>query len=163
MTVKFDLPFPAEVQLHIDGYIRSDVVLTPGSVEFNAVDQGEKAEKAIDIEYAGRNDWRVVDVRTTNPHLEAELVETKRAGGQVGYRLLVRLQKDASPGYLNEQLTIVTNDAKLPTFPLEVTGKVTSAVTVSPSPLFLGTLKPGQKVIKRIVVRRQETVSNSGR
>ncbi len=153
LTVRIDQPFPAEVQLRIDGYIRSDVVLDPGSIELGTIEQGRPGERTIKVLYAGRPDWQIIDVRTTNPHLEAELVETKRGAGEVGYDLLVRLRGDAPVGYLNEQLTVVTNDQRLKTFPVDVSGKVESDITVSPSPMFFSPLAPGATTTKQLVVR----------
>ena len=40
LTVTIDKPFYAEMQLQIRGYIRSDVVVEPGSVQFGPIDQG---------------------------------------------------------------------------------------------------------------------------
>jgi len=153
VTVRFDQPFPAEVQLRIDGYIRSDVVLHPGSVEFGSVRQGEPAEKHLEVTYAGRNDWQIVDIRTTNPYLEAELAEKRRGNGEVAYDMLIRLRPEAPVGYINEQLTIVTNDQRLTTFPLDVSGKVESEITVSPSPLYFSPIAPGDKITKQLVIR----------
>jgi len=153
VTVRFDQPFPAEVQLRVEGYIRSDVVLNPGSVEFGSVRQGEVAEQRLEVLYAGRNDWQIVDIRTTNPYLEAELAEKRRGGGEVAYDMLIRLRPDAPPGYINEQLTVVTNDLRLKTFPLDVSGRVESEITVSPSPLYFSPIAPGDKITKQLVIR----------
>src|SRR5687767_13594116 len=62
VTVTFDKPFYAEVQVQVGGYIRSDVVLDPGFVDFGAVDQGSGADKTLVINYAGRDTWQIIDV-----------------------------------------------------------------------------------------------------
>ncbi len=46
IDVEFDKPFPAEVQLHIHCYIRTDVVLDPGSVHLRAA-QGHAAQQRV--------------------------------------------------------------------------------------------------------------------
>lgn len=153
LTVTLDKPFPAEVQLHVSAYIRRDVVFTPGSVQFGSVDLGQTAEKTIDVAYAGRDDWRIVDVRSANPHFEVELTEKERGGGRVHYSMVVRLTGDAPSGYLLDQLLIVTNDRNMTTIPLAVEGRVVSPLTVSPGSLVLGVLSPGQTVTKQLVVR----------
>ena len=38
LTVSIDQPFPAEVQLHVRGFIRNDVVVEPGSVQVGSID-----------------------------------------------------------------------------------------------------------------------------
>lgn len=153
LTVTFDQPFYAEVQLQVSGYIRSDIVLEPGGVEFGSVDQGSTAEQKIKINYAGRGDWSIVEVKSGSPYLEAEVTETARGRGQVSYELTARLLPEAPAGYIKQQLVLVTNDRRAAEVPVDVEGRVVSALTVSPASLFLGTLKPGQKVTKQVVVQ----------
>ena len=40
ITVTIDKPYYAEVQLQVKGYIRTDVLVEPGSVQFPSIDQG---------------------------------------------------------------------------------------------------------------------------
>ncbi|MFO0896775.1 MAG: DUF1573 domain-containing protein [Pirellulales bacterium] len=152
LTVTFDKPFYAEVQLTVAGYIRSDVVLSPGGIEFGSVDQGSPAEKKVGIQYAGRADWKILELKSANPHLKAEFVETSRGNGQVGYDLVVKLNDDAPAGYLKEELTLITSDARGKEIPVLVEGRVLPEISVNPASLFVGTVQPGQKVTKQLVV-----------
>jgi hypothetical protein len=152
VTVTIDQPYFAEVQLQIAGYIRSDVVLSPGAVELGSVDQGKTAEKKIKVHYAGRDDWRITGVKSANPSLDATATEVSRGGGQVVYELAVRLKEGAPVGYVKEQLTVLTNDRRATSFPVDVQGKVVPELSVASS-LMLGTLNPGQQVKKQIVVK----------
>ncbi len=156
LTVTLDRPFPAEVQLHVSAYIRRDVVFAPGAVQFGSVEQGRPAIKVIDVSYAGRDDWRIVDVRSANPNFEVELTEKERGGGRVAYSMLVRLDSQAPSGYLLDQLSIITNDQNMTTIPLAVEGRIVSPLTVSPGSLVLGVLAPGQTVTKQLVIRANE-------
>lgn len=153
LTVTFDKPFYAEVQLNVSGYIRSDVVFNPGEVDFGTIRPGGTAEKKVEVNYAGRSDWQITGIKTAHDYLEAEVVETKREGGQVAYELVVKLKDNAPKGYLNEQVMLLTNDRKSDRMPIEITGRIAADLTVSPSSLSLGTLRPGQKVTKKLVVR----------
>lgn len=153
ITVTIDQPFYAEVQLHVTGYIRSDVVFHPGSVQFASVKQGSPAESRVAINYAGRPDWQILEVRSANPHLSGEVVETNRGNGQVGYELLVHLDSKAPAGYLQDHLVLVTNDRNSTQVPVPVEAKVEAGITVSPSSLFMGVVQPGQKVTKPLVIR----------
>jgi hypothetical protein len=156
ITVVFDRPYYAEVQLVVNGYIRSDVVFEPGVVTFGDVRQFNTAEKQIKVNYAGRRDWRIVDVRSANHHFEVELTETRRSGGRVGYDMLIRLLPDAPSGHFQDQLTLITDDSLRQAIPLPVSGNVVSPLTVSPASLFLGILEPGETVTKPLVVRGAE-------
>jgi hypothetical protein len=153
LTVTLGDPYAAQVQLRVSGFIRGDVVLNPASVNFGRVRQGSPAERTIDVSYAGRNDWKIADVRSASEYLQAELKETRRGGGLVDYRLTVRLKEGAPQGYLSDQLSLVTNDSQGNRIPLDVEGKVESDLTVNPSPLVFGTVKAGEQVSKKIVVR----------
>lgn len=156
ITVVFDKPQYAEVQLEVSGYIRSDVVLEPGEANFGEVDQAQQAETTLQITYAGRADWKIVDVRSANEHLEVDLTETARATGRVTYDMLVRLKPDAPAGHFHDELSIITDDARLKSIPVLVQGNVVSPLTVSPAALFLGVLQPGQSVTKQLIVRGKQ-------
>ena len=156
ITVTIDKPYFAEVQLTVSGYIRSDVVIKPGSVEFGEVELGTPAEKKLSIIYAGREDWKIVDVRSDSGHLQAAMTETKRGGGRVAYDLVVRLKEDAPAGYINEQLILVTNDQRNTKIPLMAVGRVLSPVTVSPAALAMGVVESGHQVTKQLVVRAKK-------
>jgi len=156
ITVTIDQPYFAEVQLEVKGHIRTDIVINPGQVQFGDIDHGTGAERTITLEYAGRDDWKITDVRSANDHYEVSMKETKRGGGKVGYSLTVRLKDTAPVGFLNDSLILVTNDRRSRQFPVAVAGKVVSPVSVSPASLQLGTLKPGQQVTKRLIVRSKK-------
>jgi Protein of unknown function (DUF1573) len=156
LTVVFDKPFYAEVQVHVSGYIRSDIVLNPGSVQLGAVDQGTPVEKHIQLSYAGRDDWQVMGVKSGSPYLEASVGKPERRSGQVTYDLAVKLKDDAPSGPIHEQLVLVTNDFRSPEFPVDVEGRVVSELTVIPSSLLLGVLHPGDKVTKRMVIKSKK-------
>ena len=53
VTVTFDQPQYAVVKIPVKVYIRTDVVLTPGSINFGAVDHGAAQERKIELTYAG--------------------------------------------------------------------------------------------------------------
>lgn len=153
ITVTFDKPFHAEVQLHVRGYIRSDVVLHPGSVQMGRVDQGQPARQKVAVTYAGRRNWQILEVKSANPHLAGEAVETRRSGGQVAYELTVYLDAEAPAGYLRDHLVLVTNDRRSREIPVPVEGVVQAGIVVNPTSLFMGVVQPGQKVTKQLVVR----------
>ena len=149
-----------EVQLHAYAYIRSDVVLEPGSVRFGSVPHGTGVPpKKVSISYAGQSDWKIVRAESGDPHLDLELVETGRHLGQVGwqvsYDLLVGLKADAPVGYLRDPVMLVTNDrdqnaTRVVVF---VEGAVTPTLSAKPSPLMLGLINPGQAVERTLMVR----------
>ncbi len=155
ITVTIDKPQYAQVQLNVKVDIFSDVLLKPSSVAFGGVPQGSSAERTISAQYAGRSDWRIVEVRSGTPHLTGMVTETARQGGRITYDLNVVLAKDAPIGYLSEFVWLITNDPQTKHIPVPVEGQVVGPVSVSPASLFFGVVQPGQSVTKQIVVRGQ--------
>lgn len=152
VTVVFDKPYYAEVQLSVEGYIRSDVVFDPGEVNFGEVDQFSVGQRKLTVNYAGRSDWKITDVRSGNEYLEVDLSETSRGGGRVSYEMHVYLSEGAPSGYFQDRLDIVT-DEEGSVIPVRVQGSVVSPLSVSPASLLLGNLAPGQTVKKQLIVR----------
>lgn len=153
ITVTFDKPFPAEVQLHSKAFIRKDVVLTPGSVDFGEVEERQVKEQVVQVDYAGRDNWKILEVRSDNPHVRGEVVERHRGGGLVGYDLKVTVDDSAPVGSFHEHIMLLTDDSQLRQVPVPINGRVVSGITVTPQSLFMGVAQPGQKLSKTIVVR----------
>jgi len=156
LTVTIDKPFYAEVQIRVTGYIRTDVVLDPPAVDFGSVAEGEAGEQRIAIAYAGRSDWKILDLKNTSALVDAQVVETSRGAGRVNYELIVKLKPDAPAGYLKDQLLLVTNDRRETEIPVDLEGRIAPALSVTPSSLFLGVVNPGKKVNKQLVVRAKQ-------
>src|SRR6478752_5428043 len=142
-----------EAQLRVDGNIRGDIVFTPGAVKFDSIDQGTKSEQKVEVTYAGRSNWKIVDVRGASEGIEVELTQTQRYSGRVAYDVLVRLKDTAAPGYFNDQLVLVTNDEDNPRIPIYVGGRIVPQISVSPESLLLGDVAQGQQISKKIIVR----------
>jgi len=153
VTVVIDQPYYTEVQLPIDGYIRSDIVFNPGLVSFGSFGIGSKETQEVEVAYAGRDDWEVVDVQSASPHFNAELKETRRDLGRVNYKLVVETKGSSPVGYFTEHLILVTNDVRATQVPIRVEGNVVADLQISPASIYLGQVDLGQSVKKTIVVR----------
>jgi len=153
LTVVIDQPFYAEVQLPDRGFIRTDVEVQPGSVQFYSIDQGIGYKQTVAINYGGgREDWQILNVKSANPHITAKAVETGRNYGRATYQLEVYVDNSMPAGYMNDHLMLVTNDGAGQQIPVLVEGRVTPGISVSPAALFMGVVQPGQKVTKKLVV-----------
>ena len=146
------------VQLHVSGYIRPDVVLTPGIVEFGSVAEGQSVVRTVLLEYAGRNDWALVKVERTNPFVHARAEEVKRERGEIAYRIAVTLKDNAPIGYVRDALRFTTNEispgTNTPTeIVLPIQGVVMSPIHAKPSPFMVGIVTVGENVSKNIIVR----------
>jgi hypothetical protein len=143
-----------EVRIPLKVYIRTDVVFTPGSANFGAIDLGAGSEKKMSIAYAGRNDWQILRVESPKPYIEGAAVLMSRPNtGLVNYDLKVILKPDAPAGAFREELVLITDDQANPRVPLLVEGRVEPDIVVSPELLALGSMSAGQSKTMSLVVR----------
>ena len=154
LTVTFGPPYRAQVQLRVHGNIRGDVVFSPGALQFGDVQEGVKTERSLNVNFAGRDSWQIIDVTNDNDNFEVELKELSRGLGKVSYNLLVRLKDNVPAGYIKDQLTVVTNDPRKDSqrIPLFVEGRIVPEISVTPSNLVLGDVVSGTTSTKKIVV-----------
>ena len=156
LVVSFDAPLVAEVRIPITAYIRTDVVLTPGSAAFGTVDQTSGGQVRIDVAYAGRDTWQIRSVKTNSDLLDVQKVETRRGNGRVNYDLVVSVKSGAPAGPFREQIVLLTDDANSPQVPVLVEGTIEADITVTPGVLALGELSPGETKSVRVVIRGRE-------
>ena len=146
LTVVIDQPYPAVVELHDRGYIRSDVTFEPGSVQIGSLDQGTPFDQSVTVNYSGGNgDWNVQEVKSSNPHISAQAVETARAYGQTSYEIKVHVAQNCARRIPHRPFDV--GDQRRPNIriPLPVEGQVVAGVSVSPAALFIGVVQPVKK------------------
>ncbi|HEY0980481.1 hypothetical protein [Schlesneria sp.] len=142
-------------RIYAEGYIRSDVVLQPGSVNFGSVDPEKGAEQTLTVSYAGRNNWTLTSAKFNSPHLVAEIVEKSRANGNVNYDLIVKLKPTAPIGALRDQMMLVTDDVNNPQIPVQVEARIEPEIVVTEANF--GTLTPGKPKEIQVLVRSTKT------
>jgi hypothetical protein len=152
LTVVIDQPQYTEVQLRVDGYIRRDMVVNPGSVDFGKVTAGETVEKRVSVAYAGRGDWQILAIESPRSYVTTEVIQKNRSGTRVDYELVVKMTEGASLGFLRDELVLQTNDRSMPRVPLLMTAQVESQLTVAPATISLATMKPGEDKSMRLIV-----------
>jgi hypothetical protein len=155
LTLIIDRPRYAEVDLNLSCFIRGDVTLNPGQLEFGAVQRTAGKSIAVTLSYVGTMpNWGIVKSQHTSHHLAARVQEQSRsADGHVQYTVTASLKPTVSPGIFKDVIRLETNDPSVQTIPISVTANVQSAVAVAPSILSLGSVKPGAVITKRVHIR----------
>lgn len=154
LTVTFDQPYYAEVQLQIRALVHTDILMDRSSVQLGTVEQGKAGEARVRIYRADFPNWQIQpNVRFSDPNLRGEAVLVARRGNEVWYDLKVRLAPTAPPGYISDFAVLTSNDFGSARIPVQVEGQVRPSVVVSPADLFLGVVQAGQKVTRPLVVR----------
>lgn len=162
LTVTFDKPFRAEVQLRVTGNIRGEVTFEPPFIDLGNVDLGKGVERTVRVTHLGSTPWEIKDVRSVNSNYVVSLSPPRHTGAQSIYDLTLRLRPDCPAGDQKGELLLVTNDARAKQIPMEVQGRVVAEVTVSPQLLALGSVQPGGSVTKNVVVRANRPFKVTG-
>ncbi len=156
VTVVFDRPAYAEVQLKVSGYIRTDITFEPSEINYGEIAAGTSPEQEVTITHRGNSDWEITDVRSHCRHLQVRLDPPQRSAGQVRYRMWVKLNDSMDEGDIRERLTLISNDQNFPTTEMAIAGRVRPSVSVSPAAVSLGTTAPDGTITRRIVIRGDE-------
>ena len=158
LVLVIDRPTRVEIDLNLTCFIRGDLVLTPGQVDFGIVNRSTKPRVELTLTYAGgRADWAISEMGTISDHIVAELREQGRsAGGQVNYLLTATLKPSAPIGFFKDEITLKTNDPESRNIPVSVSGVIQSNVTVTPSVVNLGRIRAGESAQKTIIVRSSQ-------
>jgi Protein of unknown function (DUF1573) len=146
--------FTSSTELHVLAHSRADIVFNPGEINFGQVAKGTKLTQKVDVDYAGALPWQIKEVVIPqNLPVDVVTTESSRQGGRVSYRLEATLKTDAPAGLVKEFIYLKTNDPNAPTVPLLIEANVIAALSVAPSTLSLGTVKAGEPLTRRVVVR----------
>jgi hypothetical protein len=168
LTLVLDKPVQTEVDLNFSCFIRGDITVTPGVVDFQNVERSRSSKPTVtlSLDYnGGMSDWGILKMqtRTRNVAAKATLTESSRSpGGPVHYTLSATLDPSDLNGFFKDEITLYTNDSTSPTIPISVVANVRAAVTVSPSNLVLGPVKAGQVIEKTLLVRSSKPFKVTG-
>ena len=153
ITVVFDKPYYAEVQLKVTGFVRTDITFDPPEVAFGEIPSGKGTKQDIVITHTGNPNWKITDVRSHCEHLEVQLSPPQKTPGMVRYRMRVNVNQTMPEGDVRERLTLISNDKDFPTTEVSINGRIRPSLSVSPAAVSLGITKPGATVQKRLVIR----------
>jgi hypothetical protein len=153
LTLVVDRPSLVEVDLNLTCFIQGEITLNPGQVDFGIVRRGEKPLVAtLALYYTGRHpDFAITRMRTRTSDVTAKVQKTSEGVAQ--FLLTATLSPTVATGFFRDEITLFSNDPTVPTIPISVSAQIQSAVTVSPSVLNLGRVRPGQVITKMVLVR----------
>ncbi|TWT50701.1 hypothetical protein Pla22_34440 [Rubripirellula amarantea] len=156
VTVIFDRPSYAEVQLKVSGFIRTDITFDPPEVDFGDLPSGRTGEREVVITHSGNSNWQILDVRSHCSNLRVRLDPAERTPGLVRYRMSVKMDENMAEGDIHERLTLISNDRSFPTTEMSISGHIRPTVSVTPKAVSMGSTTSDGKVEQRLVIRGEE-------
>ena len=164
LTLVLDRPQFKEVDLNLTCFIRGDLTLIPGQVDFGVANRSAGPSVTLTLSYVGgQPNWAITEMKTISDHITAKLEEQGRSpSGQVNYLLTTTLKPSAPIGFFRDEITLKTNDPSSPSIPVSVNANIQSNVTLSPSLMNLGRVRPGETIKKTIMVRSAQPFKVTG-
>ncbi len=154
ITVVFDRPFHAELQLTVKGTIRSDIVPMPGEIQFGEVDLGSEKTTDVKISYLGTAKWEIVDVLSKNEHLAVKLNAPQPGTKKIEYSMNVRLKDSAPAGEFSDEIVLVTNEPQSNRVTLPVRAAIVPPLDLQG--IQLGTIKAGEVKDDRLIIKAKK-------
>lgn len=158
VTVRFGQPMVGEVQLTVKGTIVSAIRLSPETIDFGQVSRGKSPVFQTTLTGPANSPFRIMDIKSTFPHVGVALKQPMRtASNQIQYVMQTRLKSSAPDGFTQGDLFIIVQDSVgQRQIPLKFSAKVAAPVQFSPSVITLNDVAPGEKVVKKVVIRAKE-------
>ncbi len=157
VTVRFGQPMVGEVQLTVKGTIVSAIRVQPESIDFGQVSRGKTPIYQTTITGPPNTAFRIVDIKSTFPHVGVALKQPVRVNNQIQYTMQTRLKDSAPDGFSQGDLFIVVDEnGRRRQVPLKFTAKMGSAIKLSPSVIIMNNMTAGKSVSKLVVIRADE-------
>jgi len=156
VSVRFTVgpEFVSSAEVRVSANVRGDIVFNPGQFNFGSVPHGQTPTMKVDVEYAGQQQWQILEI-TVGKEFPFTIAskELYRQPGRVGYQLQLTLKPNAPAVPIKEDIFLKTNDPTSPLVPVLVEANIQPTLTVAPASLALGTVKIGEAMVRRVVVR----------
>ena len=162
LTLIIDRPNYVELDLNMTCFIRGDVTLSPGQIDFGTVKRSDKLPSTVlTLTYHGsRAGWEIAEMKTQSAKVKAVAERLNRSAGGLGqWTVSATLQPGIVNGHFKDEITLITNDIPAQTIPISVVANVQSAVSVTPSIINFGPIRAGQSVTKIVHVRSSSPFS----
>ena len=158
VTVQFGQPMVGEVQLTVKGTIVSAIRLSPQTIDFGQVSRGKNPIFQTTLTGPANSQFQIVDIKSTFPHVGVALKQPVRtSSNQIQYVMQTRLKDSAPDGFTQGDLFIIVRDGTSQRqIPLKFSAKIAAPIQFSPSVFTMNNISPGEKVVKKVVIRAKE-------
>jgi len=146
--------FSSTAVIKVQAFSRTDVLLSPGQVNFGVVAQGAKPTQVVTLKYQGRQrDWKITGVADGTGPFDVKVEEPGRFSLGNEFKIAVSLKADAPAGPLAEQVHLKTNDPTAPMIPIPVAGLAQAPYELNPRKASSDDVKVGETGTQRIMIR----------
>jgi hypothetical protein len=150
--VQFDRPQWEEVRLTVVANSRDDLILTPESLAFGAIVRGSSPSKSTTLTFQGSG-THLLSVQAESNYVQLVAKNVRHSESELVYEITATLRSDTPVGKWYTDIWLTTNNQSGQRIRLPLSVDINSALQFSSPVLAFGSVKPGEKAEKRIIVR----------
>jgi hypothetical protein len=150
-----DKVYSSRATLSVSCVPKTNVVFTPGEVDFGVVNQGQTPKQILRIEHAGDANWQIKRAVVRDELPVQVTVQQVQAGqpGMVNYQVQATLKPNAPAGEFKQEIQLETSDPQTPVLNLVVSGNVQAPLKATPNIANFGTAKVNEVTIRSILIQ----------
>jgi hypothetical protein len=151
--VSFDQPHWEEVRLWVQANSRDDLLVSPEAFALGQAKRGSVPSASVTVTFTGNSQWQITGIERGSNYILTTLQELRRDSVVVSYQLTASVRGDAPVGKWYTDVWLQTNNPALPRVRVPLTVEIESALSISPTAVNLGQLKPGAEEERKVIVR----------
>lgn len=128
-----------------------DIIFVEYNYDFGEVEQGEVVNHVYEFVNAGKKELNIQDVQTSCGCTAALLLNKNIPPDGTG-EVEVNLDTKGIRGRITKTITVHSNDLEEPKVLLSMTGIVKQDIVLSPTQIYFGDIKRGEKVSKKLQI-----------
>jgi hypothetical protein len=151
--VPFLSPTLEEVSLQVQTITRDDLVMTPESLAFGTVRQGQAGTASMKVTFYSDPGWKVTEAASTGIYVKPTVAEVSRKGNEVTYEVTATLDPACPVGVWSADVWLTTSNAAVQKLRVPVSVSVVAPIAVNPTAVSLADLKVGASVEHKVILR----------
>jgi len=145
-----------EIAFTVQALVRTDVTVTPNSLDLGRVKRGSSPEASVTAQLFGSADCKALDATCDSPYVEVRVRQVQRDAGPVSFQVAARLRPDCPVGKWDTTVWLVTDNPVLPRLQIPLTVEVGPALKISPASAALGQVKRGTEARRTFIIRADQ-------
>lgn len=151
--VPFLAPTHEEVALRVQTVCRDDLMMSPDTMAFGSVRQGQGGSVSTKVTFTSDPNWAVNASLSTGGYVKVAHKLDSRNGNYVTYEVTATLDKDCPAGNWTSDVYLKTSNAEVAVLRIPVTVNVTAPVAVNPPAVQFSDVAVGNPAEKQVTLQ----------
>jgi hypothetical protein len=151
--VSFDQPHREEVRLLVQANSRDDLLVAPQAFALGQARRGSVPSASVNVTFTGNGQWQITEVERESNYILIAVKELRRDVAEVSYQVTASVRTDTPVGKWYSDVWLKTNNPTLPKLRVPLMVEIEPVLSISPTTVNLGQIKPGTLEERKVIVR----------